>query len=160
MSTLSFFLGGLFFILCSLNRHAVPPAVPGTEIDSLKGIVSLSSSYSVVETLNRLESELTTRGLMIFTRIDFTADAKSAGLEMRPTELLIFGNPKAGTPLMNTEPLVAIDLPLKALAWEDPDGHVWLSYNMPEYLGKRHNLPSELVRNLGGVVKSLERAAE
>ncbi len=100
------------------------------------------------------------RGLIMFARIDFSGDAEKAGLRMRPAQLLIFGDPKAGTPLMIVSPTVAIDLPLKALAWEDPDGKVWLSYNTPEYLKKRHGLPDELIKNISGIKALIEKAVE
>src|SRR5664279_3785614 len=104
------------------------------------GIINKPSKYSVKETLDRLEVVLKSRGLMIFARIDQRAAAETVGLIMQPTELLIFGDPKAGTPLMNSYPLLAIDLPLKAVAWESKDGRVFLIYNSPEYLKQRHGL--------------------
>lgn len=124
------------------------------------GVATVPSRYSVPETIDRLESIVKARGLLVFARIDFTADADRAGLSMRPTQLLIFGNPKAGTPLMIASPRVAIDLPLKALAWEDPEGKVWLSYNQPEYLKERHGLPDNLVQNIAGIKALVEKAAE
>ena len=123
------------------------------------GIASVASNYSVPETVNRLESIAKAKGLVVFARIDFSADAARSGLEMRPTQMLIFGNPKAGTPLMLAAPSVAIDLPLKALAWEDASGQVWLSYNTPEYLGARHGVPEALLRNLAGIKALVESAA-
>jgi len=97
---------------------------------------------------------------MVFARIDFSGDAEKFGLTMRPTQLLIFGNPKAGTPLMIAAPTIAIDLPLKALAWEDSNGKVWLSYNKPEYLKERHDFPEELLKNIQGIGSLIEKAAE
>ncbi len=123
------------------------------------GLVTVPSHYPVAETLDRLELELHSRGMKIFARIDFSADARDADLEIPPKQLLIFGNPKAGTPLMRARPSVALDLPLKALAWEDDDGNVWLSWNSPEYLAERHRLPSELRETLRGVEKLLRKAA-
>ncbi len=105
-----------------------------------KGVIDLPSPYPVKETIDRLEILLESKGARIFARIDQRAEAVNAGLEMRPTELLIFGDPKAGTPLMNAFPSLALDLPLKALAWESVDGQVWLTYNAPEYLAERHQL--------------------
>ncbi len=105
-----------------------------------KGVIDLPSPYPVKETIDRLEILLESKGARIFARIDQRAEAVNAGLKMRPTELLIFGDPKAGTPLMNAFPSLALDLPLKALAWESVDGQVWLSYNAPEYLAERHQL--------------------
>jgi uncharacterized protein (DUF302 family) len=124
------------------------------------GIIHLASPYSVSETLRRLESLLQARGLAIFARIDHSGEAEKAGLKMRPTQLLIFGSPKQGTPLMVASPTLAIDLPLKALAWEDASGKVWLSYNTPEYLKQRHNIPDELLKNISGVGALLQKALE
>ena len=124
------------------------------------GVATVLSKHSVPETIDRLESIVKARGLLVFARIDFTADADRAGLSMRPTQLLIFGNPKAGTPLMIASPRAAIDLPLKALAWEDPEGKVWLSYNQPEYLKERHGLPDNLMQSIAGIKMLVEKAAE
>src|ERR1700757_839562 len=124
------------------------------------GLVHLRSSYSVPETLKRLESILQAHNLTVFGRVDHSGEAEKAGLKMRPTQLLIFGSPKAGTPLMVASPTLAIDLPLKALVWEDTDGKVWLSYNSPEYLQKRHNVPDDLVKNIAGVGALLQKAVE
>ena len=123
-------------------------------------MIHLTSPYSVPETLRRLESLLQARGLAIFARIDHSGEAEKAGLKMRPTELLMFGSPKQGTPLMVASPTLAIDLPLKALAWEDASGKVWLSYNTPEYLKQRHNIPDELLKNISGVGALLQKALE
>jgi len=92
--------------------------------------------------------------------VDHSGEAEKAGLQMRPTQLLIFGSPKAGTPLMVASPTLAIDLPLKALAWEDGNGAVWLSYNSPEYLQQRHKIPGELVGNIAGPGALLKKAVE
>jgi len=124
------------------------------------GIATVPSQHSVAETIDRLASIAKARGLLVFARIDFAADAEKAGLKMPPTQLLIFGNPKAGTPLMLASPTSALDLPLKALAWEDVEGKVWVSYNKPEYLKDRHSLPDTLVQNIAGVKVLVEKAAE
>jgi uncharacterized protein (DUF302 family) len=124
------------------------------------GIVHVSSKYSVPETLERLQSVVKSRGLTVFARIDFSSDAAKAGLRMHPTQLLIFGNPKSGTPLMVASPSIALDLPLKALAWEGGDGKVWLSYNQPEYLKQRHGLPDELMKNISGIGTLVQNAVE
>jgi uncharacterized protein (DUF302 family) len=113
-------------------------------------MIHLSSPYSVPETLQRLEALLTSKGLTIFCRIDHSGEAEKAGLKMNPTKLIIFGSPKSGTPLMLAAPTLAIDLPLKALVWQDSAGKVWLSYNSPEYLQARHNLPADLIKNIAG----------
>jgi uncharacterized protein (DUF302 family) len=125
-----------------------------------RGIVDLPSPYSVPETVARLESILKERGVNIFARVDHSGEAEKAGLKMRPTQLLIFGSPKGGTPVMVAAPSVAIDLPLKALAWEDERGKVWLSYNTPEYLQQRHGFPADLVKNLAAASALLQKAVE
>jgi len=125
-----------------------------------RGIVDLPSRYSVPETLDRLEAILKEKGLTIFGRVDHGGEAKKVGLEMRPAQLLIFGSPKAGTPLMVATPRLAIDLPLKALAWQDAQGKVWLSYNSPEYLQQRHSIPADLVKNISGAGALIQKAVE
>jgi len=129
------------------------PSVPDN------GLIHLSSSYSVVETAKRLEASLLAHGVTIFCRIDHSGEAEKVGLHMPPTQLLIFGSPKAGTPLMLASPTVAIDLPLKALIWQDAGGKVWLSYNSPEYLQQRHNFPPELIKNIAGPTPLFQSAA-
>lgn len=124
------------------------------------GMVHLHSPHTVPETLRRLESLLQAKDVNIFARVDHSGEAEKAGLKMRPTQLLIFGSPKAGTPLMVASPTLAIDLPLKALAWEDADGKVWLSYNSPEYLQQRHNIPGDLLGNIAGPGALLKKAVE
>lgn len=104
------------------------------------GLIIIASSNTAKATLDRLESEVKARGITVFARIDHTAGAARAGLALRPTELLIFGNATAGTPLMQAAQTIGIDLPLKALAWEDASGRVWLSYNDPGWLAQRHGL--------------------
>ena len=124
------------------------------------GLIHLKSHYSVPETLKRLQFVLQAKNLDVFARVDHSGEAEKVDLKMRPTQLIVFGSPKAGTPLMVASPTLAIDLPLKALAWEDADGQVWLSYNSPEYLKQRHNVPDELVKNIAGVGALLEKAVE
>jgi uncharacterized protein (DUF302 family) len=114
----------------------------------------------VAETLRRLESVLKARNLSVFARVDHSGEAAKVGLSMRPTQLIIFGSPTAGTPLMIASPTLAIDLPLKALAWEDAEGTVWLSYNRPDYLQRRHEIPEEFMKNISGVGAVLEKAIE
>ena len=123
------------------------------------GLIHLPSQYSVDETMARLELLLQERGINIFAQVDHSGEATKIGLKMRPTRLLIFGSPKAGTPLMQASPSLAIDLPLKALIWQDADGKVWLTYNDPVYLQRRHNVPAELLPNIAGVVPLLQKAA-
>jgi len=125
-----------------------------------RGMIDVPSPYSVPETLVRLESILKERGVTVFARVDHSAEAEKAGLTMRPTQLLIFGSPKGGTPLMVAAPSVAIDLPLKALAWEDERGRVWLSYNAPEYLQQRHGFSMDLLKNIAGASALIQKAVE
>jgi uncharacterized protein (DUF302 family) len=125
-----------------------------------QGLVQIPSRYSVDDTLQRLESAFATRGLQVFARVNHSGEAAKVGMKMRPTKLLIFGSPKAGTPLMVAAPTLAIDLPLKALVWEDETGKVWLIYNSPEYLRDRHGVPSELINNLMGAGPLMEKAVE
>ena len=115
------------------------------------GIAHLRSPYSVSETVERLESLLCAKGLTEFWRVDHGGEAERVGLKMRPTQLIIFGSPKAGTPLMVASPSLAIDLPLKALIAEDERGEVWIAYNTPEYLQQRHDISADLLKNIAGV---------
>jgi uncharacterized protein (DUF302 family) len=115
------------------------------------GILSVASAYSVNETLDRLELALKAKGNILFARIDQEREAEKVGLHLRPTQLLVFGNPRAGTALMDAAPSVALDLPLKALAWQDDEGEVWLSYNSPDYLKRRHSIDDELMERIAGV---------
>jgi uncharacterized protein (DUF302 family) len=125
-----------------------------------EGIVNLLTHFSVDETVARLQTMLQEKGVQIFALIDHSGEAKRAGIEMRPTKLLVFGNPKAGTPLMLAAPTIAIDLPMKLLVWEDSNGQVWISYNTPEYLQKRHGLPQSLAAALGAVEGLAKNAAK
>ncbi len=115
------------------------------------GIVTLTGHLSVEQTVRKIEETLQAKGIKLFTVIDHSGEAERAGLSMRPTKLLIFGNPKAGTPLMIASPTIAIDLPLKILVWENPEGKVQISYNSPAYLEARHALPHDLVQVIAGV---------
>jgi uncharacterized protein (DUF302 family) len=124
------------------------------------GMVHLASPYSVTETLQRMESLLKAKGLEIFCCIDHSGEAEKAGLKMNSTHLLIFGSPKSGTPLMVASPTLAIDLPLKALVWEDAAAKVWVSYNSAEYLKERHNIPAELLNNIAGIAPLLQKVVE
>ncbi len=123
------------------------------------GLIHLSSPHTVLETLAQLETIVQAKGLTILARIDHSGDAAKAGLTMRPTKLLIFGNAKAGTPLMVAAPSLAIDLPLKALVGEDDQGKVWLSFNSPDYLKKRHVVPENLMQNIAGIGPICSEAA-
>jgi uncharacterized protein (DUF302 family) len=108
------------------------------------GLITLSSSHGPKDTMDRLAAEIAARGMTIFARVDHAAGAAVVGLPLRPTELLIFGNAKGGTPLMQSEQTIGIDLPLKALVWQDASGRTWLSYNDPGWLAKRHGLGAEV----------------
>lgn len=134
-------------------------AVIGPDATADDGMIDVASNYSVAETIERLEALVKSKQLTVFARIDFSGDAAKAGLSMPPTQMLIFGSPKAGTPLMLAAPRVAIDLPLKALAWQDASGRVWMSYNAPEYLTSRHGLPETLLPNIAGIKALVEQAA-
>jgi len=123
------------------------------------GIVDTPSNHSVEETLERLQGILHEKGVTLFALIDHSGEAEKIGMKMRPTKLLIFGNPKAGTPLMLAAPSSAIDLPLKILVWEDANQRVWISHNSVAYLKERHGLPEELLRNLAVVERLAAQAA-
>jgi uncharacterized protein (DUF302 family) len=124
------------------------------------GIVAIPSHRSVDQTVHNLEQILQTKGIKLFATIDHSGEAEKIGIRMRPTKLLIFGNPKAGTPLMIASPSIAIDLPMKVLVSEDNDGKVWISYNAPAYLQARHGLPAELVPNIAVVQALASKAGE
>jgi uncharacterized protein (DUF302 family) len=120
----------------------------------MNGIISKPSSHSVDETVEKITGMLHAKGITLFALIDHSGEAEKVGMKMRPTKLLIFGNPKGGTPLMVAAPSSAIDLPLKILVWDDPEGKNWISYNSLEYVQQRHGLPPELMSNLA-VVEAL-----
>jgi uncharacterized protein (DUF302 family) len=124
------------------------------------GIVTLPSNHSVDEAVEKLKGILQERGITLFALIDHSGEAKKAGMKMPSTKLLIFGNPKGGTPLMLASPSSAIDLPLKILVSEDASGKVWVSYNSAMYLKQRHNLPDELLKNIAVVEILAAKAAE
>ena len=121
-------------------------------------IIDKPGNHSVDETAEKLRAILRAKGIPLFALVDHSGEAAKVGMKMRPTKLLIFGNPKAGTPLMQASPSVAIDLPLKILIWEDAAGKVWVSYNSSTYLRERHHLPEELERNIA-VVETLAAEA-
>lgn len=123
------------------------------------GMIHFPSKYSVSKTIERLNALVKSHALTVFAHIDFSGDAAKVGLHMRATQLLIFGNPKSGTPLMLASPTIALDLPLKALAWETEEGKVWVSYNAPSYLKERHALRDDLLKNISGLKTLIESAA-
>ena len=123
------------------------------------GIIDKLSHHSVEETVERLKGILQSKGVALFAMIDHSGEAEKVGMKMPPTKLLIFGSPKAGTPLMQAAPSVAIDLPLKILIWEDGQGRVWVSYNSPAYLQERHGIPPELMQNIAVIETLAAKAA-
>jgi uncharacterized protein (DUF302 family) len=127
---------------------------------TIDGLITKPSHHSVDETLERLNGIVGAMGVEVFAIVDHSGEAAKVGMTMRPTKLLIFGNPKAGTPLMLASPSIAIDLPLKILVWEDANGRVWLSYNSPVYLQARHKLPQELVPNIAVIETIAAKAGE
>jgi len=137
-----------------LRRNSMAPSNSGN------GVVTISGNHSVDDTVQKLQEVLQAKGVKLFALVDHSGEAVKAGMQMRPTKLLIFGNPKAGTPLMIASPSIAIDLPLKILIWEDSDGKVWISYNSPSYLQARHALAPELVQNISVVEALATKVAE
>ena len=123
------------------------------------GLIACVSKFGPKETVDRLAAAVTTRGISIMTRIDHAAAAAAIGMELRPTEVLIFGNPRAGTPLMQAEQTVGIDLPLKALVWQDEDGTTWLAYNDPQWLAQRHGVDAGSDQTLHAMADALAAVA-
>jgi uncharacterized protein (DUF302 family) len=124
------------------------------------GIVTVASNHSVDETVAKLTGILQSKGITLFALVDHSSQAEKVGMKMPPTKLLIFGSPKAGTPLMLAAPSIAIDLPLKILVSQDTQGKVWISYNSPEYLAQRHGLSGELLQNIAVVGTLAAKAGE
>lgn len=125
------------------------------------GVIRIKSMHSVTVTVNKLESALNSKGMTIFKRISHSASAEKIGLELRPTELLIFGNPKVGSPLMQCQQLAALDLPQKALVYEDEEGQVWFAYNDPKYIVQRHDITgcNEVVDKISKALKNFSAVA-
>jgi uncharacterized protein (DUF302 family) len=146
---------GALIIAMLMAIVAISPAL------AADGMVRKASAFSVAETIDRLEKGARERDFVIVARIDHAAAAAKAGLELRPTVLLIFGNPKGGTPLMQSGPSIGLDLPLKALAWEDATGRVWLAYNEPRWLAQRHGVTgrAELVQGMARALDQLTDTA-
>lgn len=146
-----------FSIATALALLLTLPAVHADE-----GMISLKSAHDVKTTGDRLEKVLRDKGMKVFIRINYAEGAKKAGMELRPTETIVFGNPKIGTPLMQCNQEVAIDLPQKALIRQDADGQVWLSYNDPDYLVKRHEIQGcgeEVIKKMTGALDKFAHAA-
>jgi uncharacterized protein (DUF302 family) len=131
----------------------------GAVIMAADGLITIASNFSAKETLDRLEAEIRARGLTVFARIDHAAGATAVGLPLRPTELVVFGNARGGTPLMQVEQTIGIDLPLKALVFEDAAGKVWLSYNDPHWLAARHRLGAAVAQPIDAMVTMLQAIA-
>ena len=131
-----------------------------TSLDANNGIINKVSSHSVDQTVEKLKNILQSKGITLFAVIDHSGEAEKVGMKMLPTKLLIFGNPKAGTPLMVAAPSIAIDLPLKMLVWDDGQGKAWISYNSPDYLKQRHGLSQELLQNIAIVEALAVKASE
>ncbi|MGA8035902.1 MAG: DUF302 domain-containing protein [Candidatus Acidiferrales bacterium] len=129
-------------------------------LNSEDGIANRPSAHSVDETLAKLKALFEAKGVTVFTVIDHSGEAAKVGLTMRPTKLVIFGNPKGGTPVMVAAPSIAIDLPLKILVWEDAQGKVWTSFNEPQYLQARHRVPQELMPNISVAEMFATKAGE
>ena len=124
------------------------------------GLITVASSFGPEETADRLESEITARGMTVFARVDHAAGAAQVGMPLRPTELLIFGNARGGTPLMQSDQAVGIDLPLKALIWKDANGKTWLAYNDPKWVAQRHRLGADADRAIDTLAAALAALAK
>jgi uncharacterized protein (DUF302 family)/uncharacterized membrane protein YidH (DUF202 family) len=151
---------GLVMAAYLISVHEGLPKAMTMTTNTDAGIVSIPANHSVDQTVEKLQQILQAKGVKLFALVDHSGEAERAGLSMPPTKLLIFGNPKAGTPLMVASPSVAIDLPLKILVWQDKSGKVWVSYNSPAYLQSRHNLPADLVQNIAVVEALAAKGAE
>src|SRR6202171_5115929 len=127
----------------------------------MEGLTSIRSNFGPKETMDRLEAEIGANGMKVFARIDHAAGAAEVGLELRPTELIIFGNARGGTPLMQSMQTVGIDLPLKALVWEDASGATWLSYNEPSWIAQRHGVANaeQVVSKMAAALSAISRKA-
>lgn len=146
-------------LLVIISLFALAPAMSFADPDN--GMISKKSAHSVKMTLDRLENVLRKKGITIVTRWSHNAGAKKAGIDLRPTELLIFGNPKMGSHFFTSNQTAGIDLPMKALAWKDEKGQVWLTYNDPTYIANRHGINDrpEIVKKMTGALNNLTNAA-
>jgi len=165
---IAFFLAlvGLAMAIYLVSVRSSTPSQSGNDeaismtSTSGNGIINVPSNHSVDQTVEKLKGILQAKGVTLFALVDHSGEAEKAGMKMRPTKLLIFGSPKAGTPLMLAAPSIAIDLPLKILIWEDGQGKAWVSYNSPAYLQERHGLPQELMQNIAVVETLAAKAGE
>jgi uncharacterized protein (DUF302 family) len=137
-------------------KDSTPSATP----PSVEGVVSRPSPFSVEETLQRLQAAIPSHNLILFAHLNHSGEAKRVGLTMQEAHVLIFGSPKAGTPLMVASPLLALDLPLKVLVWQGEDGQVWVSSTSPDYLQARFSIPQELIGNIAGADTLIEHALQ
>jgi uncharacterized protein (DUF302 family)/uncharacterized membrane protein YidH (DUF202 family) len=144
----------------SANLHSENSEETTMAAATNKGIIDKPSNHSVEQTVEKLKNILQSKGVTLFALVDHSGEAARVGMKMRPTKLLIFGSPQAGTPLMLAAPSIAIDLPLKILVWEDGQGKVWVSYDSPEYLKQRHGLPQELLQNIAVIETLAAKAGE
>lgn len=129
-------------------------------MDNRNGLIQIASHYKMEDTVQRIQNLLTEKGVQVFAVIDHSGEAEKVGLKMPPTKVIVFGSPKAGTPLMVAAPSLAIDLPLKALVAQEANGKVWVTYNDPEYLRDRHGVPADLIKNLAGAGALITKAVE
>jgi uncharacterized protein (DUF302 family) len=141
-----------------LIRNLQEPEEISMALPKANGIIDKPSNHSVEQTVEKLKGILQAKGVTLFALVDHSGEAEKVGMKIPPTKLLIFGSPKAGTPLMVAAPSIAIDLPLKILVWEDAEARVWVSYNSPAYLQERHGLPPALLQNIA-VVETLATMA-
>jgi uncharacterized protein (DUF302 family) len=158
-------LAGLLAVLGALEGTHRSSAAAASDklkpvVEKHAGIIDKPSNHTVDETVNRLKDMLKAKGVTLFALVDHSGEAEKVGMKMRRTKLLIFGSPKAGTPLMLADPHAALDLPLKILVWEDGEGKVWLSYNSPEYLKQRYGLPQDLLQSIAVVGSVAAKAGE
>jgi uncharacterized protein (DUF302 family) len=158
-------LAGLLAILGVLEGTPRSSTAAASEklkpvVEKHAGIIDKPSKHTVDETVDRLKEMLKAKGVNLFALVDHSGEAAKVGMKMRPTKLLIFGSPKAGTPLMLADPYAALDLPLKILVWEDGEGKVWLSYDSTEFLKERYGLPQDLVQNIAVVETLAVKAGE
>jgi uncharacterized protein (DUF302 family)/uncharacterized membrane protein YidH (DUF202 family) len=153
---------GIYIVSVPTSGHSTSGSSKETSMTLSKsnGIVKVPSNHTVDETVEKLKAILQAKGVMLFALVDHSGEAEKVGMKMPPTKLLIFGNPKAGTPLMLASPSIAIDLPLKILVAEDDHGKVWISYNSAEYLQERHDLPKDLLQNIAVVEALAAKVAE
>jgi uncharacterized protein (DUF302 family) len=142
------------------TSHPITSVTAEKELMANNGIVNKPSKHSVDDTLGKLQNILEAKEIPVFALVDHSGEAAKVGMKMRPTKLLIFGNPKGGTPLMLAAPSIAIDLPVKILIWQDDQEKVWVSYNTPEYLTERHGLPPHLAQNIGFIETLAANIAE